>query len=320
MLAGWRKDEVLTEISKFDFSFAPPVGEKTRQYCQFYQIDFEQQIKGVQQQVGWFDADHYRLVLHYFAPKKPKATVFVFHGYFDHTGLYGHLIRHLLEQHYAVVMYDLPGHGLSSGAPTAISSFEQYQKVMNSAIALCAGNVPEPFYAIGQSTGGAQLLDYLLCGKGQKADRAFKKIVLLAPLVRPMGWKMATMILAAVKPFMGTWKRTFSISSNDSRFIRFVKEIDPLQSKYMSIDWIAALKKWISKVENAPRVDFELVIIQGRKDLTVDWRHNIPVIEKKISQVDVHYLPDGHHHLVNESAEIREDIFAIINTAFNTAP
>jgi lysophospholipase len=317
MLPGWYKEEVLTEISKFDFTFMPTLGEKTRQYCQYYQLDFEQQIKGVHQQIGWFDADHYRLVLHFFSPKKPKATVFVFHGYFDHTGLYGHLIRHLLERNFAVVMYDLPGHGLSSGAPTAISSFEQYQKVMNSAVSLCKGNVPDPFYAVGQSTGGAQLLDYLLCGKGKTLNRDFKKIVLLAPLVRPMGWQMGRIIMATVKPFMSTWKRTFSINSNDGQFLRFIKEMDPLQSKFMSIDWILALKKWIAKVEHADRVDFDLVVIQGRKDFTVDWRHNIPVIERKISQVDVHYLPNAHHHLVNESEDIRKDIFAIVDTVFD---
>ncbi len=321
MLAGWRRDDVLTELSRFDFTKPVPVGVKTLQYCHFYKIDFngsDSNLKEIEQQIGWFDADQYRLVLHYFAPKKPKATVFVFHGYFDHTGLYGHLIRHLLEQNLAVVMYDLPGHGLSSGAPTAITSFEQYQKVMNAAILLCKGHVPEPFYAVGQSTGGAQLFDYLVCGNGRTNDRDFKKIVMLAPLVRPMGWRMATFMLAVVKPFVGTWKRTFSDSSSDSRFKQFIRDIDPLQSKYMSVDWIAALKDWIAKVEAAPSVDFELAIVQGRKDMTVDWRHNIPLIEKKINHVDVHYLTEGHHHLVNESPDIRNDIFAVIDAVFQS--
>ena len=318
MLTGWRKDDVLTELSKFDFSLSPSIGEKTRQYYNFYKINFESDMAEVKQQIGWFDADQYRLVLHYFTPKNPRATVFVFHGYFDHTGLYGHLIRNLLEQNLAVVMYDLPGHGLSSGALTAITSFQQYQQVMSAAIDLCKGYVPEPFYAVGQSTGGAQLLDYLVCGNGRNTDRDFKKIVMLAPLVRPMGWRMATFMLTVIKPFMGTWKRTFSNNSNDGRFIQFVKEHDPLQSRYMSVDWIAALKDSIARVQQAPRVDFELAIVQGRKDMTVDWRHNIPIIEKKISQVDVHYLADGHHHLVNESPDIRKEIFAVLNTVFKS--
>ncbi|MED5413144.1 MAG: alpha/beta fold hydrolase, partial [Pseudomonadota bacterium] len=61
---------------------------------------------------------------------KQKGTVFIIHGYFDHTGLYGHLIKHCLQKGLTVISFDLPGHGLSSGDPASIDSFNQYSDAL----------------------------------------------------------------------------------------------------------------------------------------------------------------------------------------------
>ena len=59
-------------------------------------------------------------------PPQSKGSVVIVHGYLDHTGLYGHLIKQLLERQLTVVCFDLIGHGLSSGEPASIDSFDQY--------------------------------------------------------------------------------------------------------------------------------------------------------------------------------------------------
>lgn len=66
--------------------------------------------------VGYVDARGFRLWTQIWSPPEPVGTAFVVHGYFDHLGLYRHLLERLLERHWRVVLWDLPGHGLSSGA------------------------------------------------------------------------------------------------------------------------------------------------------------------------------------------------------------
>ncbi len=323
MKQDWTRSKLISEMEAFSFQNLPKLSDEAKRYCRYYQIDFSDTLPGIEQYLGSFDALGYRMAMHYFLPvstKAAKGTVFIFHGYFDHVGLYGHLIKHCLEQGLAVVAYDLPGHGLSSGRPTAIQSFEDYQVVLNGCRNLCAEqteHIVEPFYAIGQSTGGAVLVDHILNRTESSTAPDFKKVVLLAPLVRPVGWSSALFMHTMVGPFLSTWRRVFSENSNDPAFIKFLKKHDPLQSKVMSMAWISALRRWIKQIESAPSVDAKVLIIQGRRDMTVDWRHNITILQQKISQVDVHYLPKGRHHLVNESVEIRSEVFGCIDEAFS---
>lgn len=326
MKHDWTRSRLISEMEAFSFQSLPKISDESKRYCRYYQIDFSDTLPYAEHFLGSFDALGYRMAMHYFRPESSKGTVFIFHGYFDHVGLYSHLIKHCLEQGFSVVAYDLPGHGLSSGRPTAIQSFDDYQVVLNSCLNLCAENVKEPFYAIGQSTGGAVLIDHLLNSnattdaseltKSEFKKPVFQKVVLLAPLVRPVGWNSALFMHTMVGPFLSTWKRVFSENSNDPAFIKFLKKRDPLQSKIMSMEWVSALRSWIKQIESMPPVDAKVSIVQGQRDMTVDWRHNITIIQQKISEVDVHYLPKGRHHLVNESIEIRSTVFAFIDEAF----
>ena len=104
-------------------------------------------------------------------PTKSLGTVIVVHGYMDHTGLYGHLIRHLLDrQLLTVVCLDLKGHGLSSGAACSITNFGDYVAQVKSVIALCQMHFEGPLHGIGQSMGGAVLMKHCL---NQSAHNAY---------------------------------------------------------------------------------------------------------------------------------------------------
>ncbi|MCB1842834.1 MAG: hypothetical protein KDI09_07720, partial [Halioglobus sp.] len=48
------------------------------------------------------------------------------------------------------------------------------------------------------------------------------------------------------------------------------------------------------------------LIVQGRRDTTVDWRYNLPFVQALFPASDVVYLADAGHQLANESAEIRQ--------------
>ncbi len=305
----WDRDKLLMELSPYTLGGTSVSFELTK-YLEFYSLSGLSSDQ-VTHSVGWVDAGAFRVVLQTYECHEAKGTVFVFHGYFDHAGIYRHLIRHLLSKGFSVVIYDMPGHGLSSGKPTAIASFDDYQLVLESVVDSLTGKLAQPFSAIGQSTGGAVLIHR---ASAQPNDRPlFDKLILLAPLVRPEGWRGIKLVHSLVAPFAEVWRRSFSVNSTDNNFVEFLKGKDPLQSKVLSVSWIGALKSWVLDMEQRQPVPRSVCVIQGTSDKTVDWRHNIATIRRIFQGVKVAYIDHGHHHLVNESVEIRQQVFAIVD-------
>ncbi len=319
MTPFWDREKLSAQLRPISFSDLPEMTDIEERYCRYYRIDKETRITGTTHRLGYFEALGFRLAIHVYSPPRPRGTVFVFHGYFDHVGLYGHMIEYLLRDGYSVVAYDLPGHGLSSGEPVSIQSFSQYQKVLGACLELCKGNVPEPWLAVGQSTGAAVLVDYLCSNRFTSESSPFRHWVFLAPLVRPLGWRSALVLHTFLGPFLRTWKRVFMPNSHDNDFIRFLKEKDPLQSRTVSIDWVGALRRWVKEIEATDPLGHPVTIIQGQDDTTVDWKHNIPQLQKLLPNADVKFLPEGRHQLVNESVPIRNQVFEWVAQAFNDA-
>lgn len=47
--------------------------------------------------------------------------------------------------------------------------------------------------------------------------------------------------------------------------------------------------------------------------MTVDWRHNLQVLQDKFDQPQILRLPGARHHLVNEHEDIRRRYFAFLS-------
>ena len=287
-------------------------GEANR-YARFYGIDFANQFPDLLHAFGYFEAAGHTIAVHAWRPPAPKGSILVCHGYFDHVGLFRHVIRHLLELNYAVLAYDLPGHGLSSGPQAAIDDFAIYREVLSQCLANKANAFPTPWHVVAQSTGGAIIMDYALHGSRNNEPFPFDKMILLAPLVRPANWRYGAALHSLVKPFRDYVRRSFWVNSNDPEFGHFLQHQDPLQSQVMSAKWVSALKRWIPDFERASRVKISPIIIQGDMDETVDWRHNLNVIEDKFSSPEIHLLSGARHQLANESAAFREKINRILD-------
>jgi alpha-beta hydrolase superfamily lysophospholipase len=248
----------------------------------------------------------YTIAGHYWLPLAPAGTVFVVHGYFDHAGLYGHLIRYLLAKNLAVVIFDLPGHGLSDGEQVSIASFDHYVEVFD-AVLTNATILPRPWHAVGQSTGGAIVLKHLL----QEAykDPVFENIALLAPLLHPRLWQYNRLIYLAAHRFFPQIKRHFQINSGDPAFVDFLSQNDPLQARHIPLEWIGAMKQWTKEFHQLPESDFPVHVVQGNQDATLDWRYNLRQISKKLPGASVHIIDGAQHHLVNEVEHLRTLVF-----------
>lgn len=278
------------------------------QWRKYYNLDLMQQLE---QRFVRLQVSGYQLAAQYFRPHNATASLLVLHGYYDHMGLYGHLVRWATNNGLAVLICDLPGHGLSSGDRASINDFVEYQQVLTAMLELARKlELPAPWHLAGQSMGGAIALDYVL---NQPDTGELGELILLAPLVRPKAWRQARLLYHGLRPFVRQIPRRRSNNSTDVGFVRFLQQ-DPLQPRVLPTAWVGALERWIKHIEQVPASGFSPIIIQGDDDQTVDWRHNLDVLEAKFAAPDICILPGAGHHLVNEQQAYRKTAFEFIES------
>ena len=157
--------ELALQLPELEFALAKdcdwPQSDAAQAYLNLYHINFAQDFTGVSHGFGCVNAAGFRIATHYWLPENAQGTLVVVHGYYDHVGIFNHAIRFALERNLAVLAFDLPGHGLSSGEPVAIDSFNQYADVLAAVLQQSEALMPQPLYALAQSTGCAVILNYL---------------------------------------------------------------------------------------------------------------------------------------------------------------
>ncbi len=297
--------QIHQEISDLDFTTQPVQTPSVEKYRKYYQLHFD----GAEHTLGTFVSGEYQLAVHIFRPSQPKGTIFLLHGYIDHTGLMRHLIQNCLDRQFVVATYDLPGHGLSTGERAAIDEFSEYLGVFEDFLEFIQPHVPQPHHLISHSTGSAIAFDYL----SQTKNSEFQHIIFLAPLVRYVYWH-----LSKVPYFFGqllqiqTVPRRLSKVSSDPAFLEFVK-VDPLQPDRVPMKWITALHAWNQHIDDITPTPHPVLILQGTRDTVVDWEYNIPFLQQKLTRSEVVFIDDAGHQLLNESLPYRTLVFNRIN-------
>lgn len=286
-----------------------------RSYVDFYHLDFAAAHPELRHHIGWVPSGEFQIATQLFALPDARATAFICHGYYDHVGLFGHLIEFLLDQQINVLTFDFPGHGLSSGPRATISSFDHYVQVLvdlqhflerelkDEAGAL----LPQPWYVFGQSMGGAIAMEYLL----QYGHERFAEVVLFAPLIRPAAWGINRWVYEVAKRTITQRKRTITENAENPEFIALMR-IDPLAADILPVQWVTAMVEWMKAFEARGKLPFPLHIAQGDADGTIDWRHNLKFFASH-TDVDLLRIPGARHHLMNESETIRQELFRWIS-------
>ena len=293
------------ELPLLDLSSAPEASPSFDAYCNYYHLNF----KDTTHFWGSFSSGAYQLAAHVFLPKEARGTVFLLHGYLDHTGMLAPLIQNCLEQQFIVAVYDLPGHGLSSGDRASIGDFNEYVDVFRDFLAYCQTYLPPPYHVICHSTGSSIALEFLT----QHADQPFGGVIFLAPLVHHNFWTLSKVGYILGKPLrLKTVPRRGSVPSSNPDFAKFAKQ-DPLQTSRVPLHWVGEVYEWNKDIHKMNRLRLPLLIIQGTDDSVVDWEYNIPFLQEKIEGVSVKLIKNAEHQLIYEPLTIRKEVFRDIN-------
>ena len=299
--------QVKSDLVSLDPTQPPRTTKAIANYWQYYRLDCAQSTHWC----GTFLSGRDTLCGHLWLPllAPARATVFVIHGYYDHVGITTNLINRMVAQGYAVAAFDLPGHGLSSGARVSIEDFSRYRDALVCFTGVVTSVAPQPWILTCHSTGGAVALEYLFTSDSS----AFAHTILLAPLVRGDLWELSRFGNKLLKPFVKTTVRWFRRSSHDRKFLKWFKS-EPLQEHQFPMQWAQAMYAWNDRfIKYAPR-PFPVSIIQGDNDETVAWRYNIPCLQKKIPTAAVYMLQGARHQLLNETEPWREQCLTRIES------
>lgn len=274
-------------------------------YIAFYGLDFSARFPSLKYHLGTVESCGYTLAVHQWTQQNASSNLLLVHGYFDHTGIFGKLVEWGLSQNCNIVIFDLPGHGLSSGEQASIENFGHYAQAIDDV--LQSVRLPQlPLWAMGQSTGGAALIEY-----ARHYSWPFVATVLLAPLIRPKDWRKINIAQRLVRLFRKTIPRNFAINSSDTEFLEFLKT-EPLQSRHTSLTWVDALRNWLKVLDFKDLGVGPAVIVQGDQDGTVDWRYNLPKLLQLFPGSRVESLAGAGHQLANESRALRENYLSRI--------
>lgn len=259
-----------------------------------------------------------KVATHFWRLQESIGTVFLVHGLFDHVGIYQKITAYFLSQGFSVIAVDLPGHGLSEGGATQISSFSDYGDVVGDTLTYFTEEITgKPVYGVGQSTGSAVLMS--LCFDRQRSARRlpFDRLVFLGPLVRPRKWLIGRLAFKLFGRFMSHVQRDLSTpNSHDSEFHSFLRYYDCLQPRKLCITWVGALHQWVETFAEQPVLNIPVLLIQGTADTVVDWRFNVSVIKTRFPGMQVNYVEGAMHHLANEADPWRTAIFNGIGQFF----
>ncbi|MCY4178486.1 MAG: alpha/beta hydrolase [Endozoicomonadaceae bacterium] len=277
------------------------------EYRAFYGLPSE---KAFHYNAGYIKVNNLQIYVQTWQPAIIKKTIFIVHGYFDHTGLYGHIIRFFLEHSYAVLIFDLPGHGLSSGERHGIENFSVYSDVLQHCLAHANNKLPKPWCLFGQSTGAAIITNSILINHITSVYNTIDQIILLAPLVKIIHWKYSKIMCRLLSPFVKTVKRKKSKNLLDPAFATLLKK-DPLQYNRVALSWVRALYKWVDEIHQSDNTtSIPTLIIQGERDKTVDWSYNVAFLSALFCSSELFLLPQAFHNLVNEPLSVRHKYYA----------
>lgn len=301
---------VKADMPTLVLSTNPMPSPATVKFYQYYDIHYEH----VPHYFGTFQSDGWTIAAHVFLPRPARGTVFLLHGYFDHTGILKNLIRRCLDLGYSIACFDLPGHGLSSGERGGVTDFSEYVTVFEEFLRICRPYLPQPYHLISHSAGSAVALEYISQIHSQNSK--FEKIILLAPLIHHSYHRITRTQYFLIKPFVTSFPRRFHRNSSDPDFVRWVRQ-DPLQGKRIPTSWLEALYNWNERFETYGCSNAPLLVVQGTDDRVVDWRYNIALLKEKYSALTVKWIENGRHQLLNESHAIREEVLRSISSYLN---
>ncbi|HEX5175387.1 MAG TPA: alpha/beta hydrolase [Chthoniobacteraceae bacterium] len=213
--------------------------------------------------------DGTRLFVRTGAPSgQAKGTVVITHGRGEHSGRYIHVASALMTHGFAVALFDLRGHGRSSGRRGDLPGYASLLDDLGCVLQRTCVDAAVPMFLFGHSLGGQIVLNYLIRNEEKNCRGAVVASPYLRLAFRPERWRVALAgILRRTLPAITL--RTFlapSRLSRDEAHLVSLPDHDLIHHRISSRMFDAIEQGAAAALTGAPRMHVPLLLIHGAND------------------------------------------------------
>ena len=262
---------------------------------------------------NWKSCDSLNLYARAWEPEgRPKASIMLVHGIGEHVVRYDHVAAALTQAGYAMLGFDLCGHGKSGGPRGHITS---YEALMND-IATFSGLVAERYPGIhrfiyGHSLGGGLVLNYVLRRtpdlNGAIVTGPMLKLAFDPPAVQVT---LGRLMNGLVPGFTQHSKLKTAALSHDPAVVS-AYENDPLvHDKISARLFVEMVEKGQWALDHAAEFPIPLLLMHGSADLLTSAKASREFAEKAGDKVTLK-IWDGLYHEIHNEPE-KAEVFKVM--------
>ncbi len=232
----------------------------------------------------------------------PKAVVCLVHGLGEHSGRYEHVAQAFTEAGYAMLTFDLRGHGLSDGERGHTPSEDAYLLDIDKLMTVAGERYPGlPRFLYGHSLGGLLVLFYSL-----KRRPPIRGVIATSPALRtPLSNQKLKIALSKT---LGPILPTVSLSSGlDAQQISRRTEVvekylaDPLVHGKVTFGFGAAMARAMEyTTQHAADFPLPLLLLHGEKDALTYAEGSREFAAQVKAPLVFQTFAEGYHELHNE--------------------
>jgi lysophospholipase len=209
---------------------------------------------------------------HYFT-KESQGTIFVVHGFAEHSGRYTHVVERLIKENFEVFAVDLRGHGYSEGSREDIEDFRYYEDDMISGLtyALSHRTNCRKFFVIAHSMGALIALRVVT-----RRSLPLDGMVLSCPLINlaipmPTWKKWMALSVATLLPKTKLKSNIKGCQLSSDQVMASAYDTDPLINKNLSARTFWQIFKNCQGLDTIARnINLAFFMQVGGKDSVVD--------------------------------------------------
>lgn len=269
-------------------------------------------------QSSWQDKFGIKLHLQAWEPDaKPKAVIGVLHGMGEHIARYASIAQALVASEFAVVGFDLRGHGRSGGKRGHTPSYETLLDDLDALLERIADRYPRrPVFLYGHSLGGALAINYVMrrsCKlSGVIATSPWLVTVVQAP---PLKVALARMLDPILPTYTERWTFEPRSLARDPE-VGDAYERDPLVHDLITARMyltVTEAGRWA--LEHAADFPLPLLLMHGTEDRLTSWEASREFARRLGKKVTWRSWEGWYHELHNEPE--RRRIVRLMTTWIN---
>ncbi len=261
---------------------------------------------------NWKSKDGLEMYAQSWKPEDPKALVCLVHGLGEHSGRWDHVGKTLAEAGFALVAFDLRGHGKSGGQRGHFPSLEALMDDIHDHIRQGGEKFPGlPVFLYGHSLGGLLVLNYATYHKHGLTGVIATGAGLRSPVLEQNAKVALSKVLGGLLPrvTIPTGLDANGISRNPEVVNAYKK--DPLVH---GVATLSAARVGISAVdrafEQASEFPVPLLLMHGTAD-KVTYSHGSQEFSALVTSNSTLKLWDGLYHEIHNEPE-QEEVLAFM--------